>query len=63
MSYKHGEYMLYVKHIELRGNKDKKYPMYFFSKKIPKSGEQCDLPQGYIVKVNERTGLPFLKRG
>ena len=62
MNYVEGEYKLYVKHIELKGNKGKKYPMYFFSKKTPKSGEQCNLPKGYIVKVNEKTGLPFLKR-
>ena len=62
MNYELGAYKLYVKYIELKGNKEKKYPMYFFSKKIPKSGERCELPEGYIVKVNEKTGLPFLKR-
>ena len=59
--YKHGEYTLHKKDITLKGT-GKQYPMYFFSKKQPKSGEPCDLPEGYIVKVNPKTGLPFLKK-
>ena len=37
--------------------------IYFFSKKKPKSGKPCPKPAGYHVGVNERTGLPFLKKG
>lgn len=37
--------------------------IYFFSKKKPKSGSPCAKPAGYHVGVNERTGLPFLKKG
>lgn len=37
--------------------------IYFFSKKKPKSGKPCAKPAGYHVGVNERTGLPFLKKG
>lgn len=38
-----------------------KRTMYFFCKKTPRSGTPCDLPNGYTVGVNKRTGLPFLR--
>lgn len=38
-----------------------KRKMYFFSKKNPKRGTPCDMPDGYKVHVNSRTGLPYLK--
>lgn len=37
--------------------------IYFFSKRKPKRGKMCAKPLGYHVGVNERTGLPFLKKG
>ena len=36
--------------------------IYFFSKRKPKSGTPCELPSGYVVGVNKRTGLPYLKK-
>ena len=60
--YEYEAYKLYKKEIELKGSKGKLYPMYFFSKRIPKSGEQCDLPEGYEVGVNQKTKLPYLKK-
>ena len=38
-----------------------KRKMYFFSKKTPKRGKPCNLPEGYKVGVSKRTGLPFLQ--
>ena len=38
-----------------------KRKMYFFSIKTPKRGTACDLPEGYKMHINERTGLPYLK--
>jgi len=61
MVYKQGDYTLYKKDITLRGS-GKIRPMYFFSKKTPKAGEKCDLPEGYEVVENEKTGLLFLRR-
>lgn len=55
-------YTLYHKVVQLK-NEGAKRTIYFFSKKKPKSGSMCAKPLGYHVGVNERTGLPFLKRG
>ncbi len=38
-------------------------PIYFFAKKKPKSGSPIAKPAGFHVGVNEKTGLPFLKKG
>lgn len=37
--------------------------IWFFSKRSPASGTPSPKPAGYHVGVNERTGLPFLKKG
>ena len=55
-------YTLYHKVVQLK-NEGGKRTIYFFSKKKPKSGSMCAKPLGYHVGVNERTGLPFLKKG
>ena len=62
MPYEQNGYTLYVKHIHLKNTPDKTYPMYFFSKKTPKSGDPCDLPIGYIVGINEKTSFMYLKK-
>ena len=61
MAYKYKEWTLYCKDIKLKYC-NRTQTIYFFSKRQPKSGVPCDLPSGYEVKVNERTGLPFLKK-
>jgi hypothetical protein len=35
--------------------------MYFFSKKTPARGTPCDMPEGYEMGVNSKTGMPFLR--
>lgn len=55
-------YTLFHKVVQLK-NEGGKRTIYFFSKKKPKSGSMCAKPLGYHVGVNERTGLPFLKKG
>jgi hypothetical protein len=52
---------LYSREVELKNGG--KRPIYFFSKHKPKSGSAIAKPAGFHVGVNERTGLPFLKRG
>ena len=54
-------YTLYTKVVQLKNGG--KRPIYFFSKRKPRSGRMCAKPRGYHVGVNERTGLPFLKKG
>jgi len=34
----------------------------YFSKKVSTKGKAIDLPPGYKVGKNKRTGLPFLKK-
>lgn len=54
-------YTLYGRDVELKNGG--KRPIYFFSKRKPASGHMIAKPAGFHVGVNERTGLPFLKRG
>lgn len=60
--FKFNGYTLHKKDVKL-ANKNGIRTIYFFSKKKPKSGKPCPKPAGYHVGVNERTGLPFLKKG
>ncbi|MEA3166001.1 MAG: hypothetical protein QOJ26_870 [Thermoplasmata archaeon] len=55
-------YTLYHKVVQLK-NEGGKRTIYYFAKRKPKSGSMCAKPLGYHVGVNERTGLPFLKKG
>jgi len=53
-------YTLYKKEIETASGK--KRTIHFFSKKKPEVGEAVQLPDGYEVKINKRTRLPYLKK-
>ncbi|HLF16759.1 MAG TPA: hypothetical protein VI796_04930 [Candidatus Thermoplasmatota archaeon] len=54
-------YTLHSRQVTLKGGGER--PIYFFAKSKPKSGHPIPKPDGFHVGVNERTGLPFLKRG
>ena len=54
------EYTLFTRDVKLKGGRIQ--TIYFFSARKPKSGKPIDKPDGYPVKVNKRTGLPFLKK-
>ncbi len=58
--YQYGNYTLYEKEIETKTGK--KRSVRFFSKGEPEKGIPIDLPQDYSVKVNKRTGVPYLKK-
>jgi hypothetical protein len=58
--YEKNGYKLYVREVKLRSGKIQK--IYFFSKKKPKHGTRCALPEGYKVAINKRSGMPYLKR-
>ena len=60
MEYSFEKWNLYKADKELKGRIIE--TLYFFTKWQPKKGIPCDLPEGYTVGVNERTGLPHLKR-
>jgi hypothetical protein len=59
--YKYNDYTLYSKLVRLKNGKLQL--IYFFSKRKPKSGTPSALPNGFEVRVNKRSGLPYLKRG
>ena len=59
--YGRGQYLLLYE-IEPNFKHIGKRKMYFFSKRIPSRGTPCDMPGGYEVAVNKRTGLPYLNR-
>ena len=58
--YTHGDFTLYKKEIKTVTGKNR--VVHFFSKKKPDVGEPVQLPEGYEVKVNKRTELPYLKK-
>jgi hypothetical protein len=60
MTYTYEEWTLYCKDVKLKC--DVMQTIYFFSKRKPKSGIPCDLPDDYLVVINKRTGLPVLKK-
>jgi hypothetical protein len=60
MAYTYQGWTLYTRDVKLKGGRMQ--TIYFFSKRTPKSGRPCDMPNGYIVGVNKRTGLPYLKK-
>ena len=59
-SKKPGEtYYLHSKDVTLRGGR--KQTIYYFAR-TEKEGTLDDLPDGYAVMENSRTGLPMLKK-
>jgi hypothetical protein len=60
IGYRYGDYTLYSKIVKLKNGKLQ--VIYFFSKKKPKAGTPVNMPYGYKIDINKRTGLPFLKR-
>ena len=58
--FKYGEYTLYRKEIRLQS--DKKRIIHFFSKEKPDDGKEVNLPEEYEVKINKKTGVPYISR-
>lgn len=59
MVYTYGEYRLY--RIDVFFKNIGSRPMYFFSKKNPKRGTLCDMPEGYEIGLSPKTKMPYLK--
>ena len=51
-------YFLHSKEVTLRGGR--KQVIYYFAREQKENA--CDLPNGYEVMENSRTGLPMLRR-
>lgn len=58
--FRYGKYILFTKLVTLRSGLN--LPIYFFSWKTPKSGHPTSLPEGYTVKENENSHMPYLKK-
>jgi hypothetical protein len=54
-------YTLHSRKVDLKNGGAR--TIWFFSKRKPASGTPSAKPSGFHVGVNERTGLPFLKKG
>jgi len=54
-------FTLYARDVELKNGGRR--TIHFFAKRRPASGHPVPKPAGFHVGVNERTGLPFLKKG
>ena len=53
-------YYLHMRDVTLNGGRQQ--TIYFFAKEV-KDGAIDEVPAGYIVIENSRTGLPILKKG
>jgi len=53
-------YILHKKEIETKSGKKRIF--YFFSKNITTRGIPCRKPEGYLVLINEKSGVPYLKK-
>lgn len=60
MAYEQDGYTLHARHVQLKGGHEQ--IVYFFSKRTPQIGDPVDLPDGYDVATNKRTGLPYLRK-
>ncbi len=60
MVYTHNGWTLFTRPVTLRGGMTQQ--IYYFSKHKPKSGKPTDMPKGYKVGVNKKTGLPYLAK-
>jgi len=58
--YRHGDYTLYKKEVETSSGK--KRIVHFFSKAEPDEGVPVESPAGFEVKVNKKTGVPYLRK-
>jgi transcription termination factor NusA len=58
--FRYGDYTLYEKKLDTKSGK--KRIVRFFSKAEPEEGNPIELPKGFEVKENKKTGLPYLKK-
>jgi hypothetical protein len=58
--FRYGDYTLYEKKIMTKSGK--KRTVQFFSKGEPDEGKPIGLPDGYVIKENKKTGIPYLKK-
>ncbi len=60
MVFERNGYTLYARDQRLRG--DKFLTVYFFSKRKPVVGKAVEVPEGYLVLVDKKSGVPYLQK-
>jgi len=60
MGYSFKKWKLYKTVVKFKDNEIR--TLHFFSRWIPKRGIPCEIPKGFTVRVNKRTGIPYLTR-
>ena len=62
MAFVYKDWTLHCRNVTLKGGKT--VTIYFFSKKKPKSGKPCDMPEGYRVKEarTKGSGMPYVTK-
>jgi len=58
--YKYNGYRLYKKNIVI--DDEDKRTIHFFAKEPPETGEPAYLPKDYEVKINRKTGVPYIRK-
>ncbi len=58
--YKYNGYRLYKKNIVI--NDEDERTIHFFAKEPPEAGEPSHLPEDYEVKINRKTGVPYIRK-
>lgn len=58
--YMYNGYTLHSRMVKLKNAGEQ--TIYFFAKRKPKRGSPVALPEGFVVRVSDRTGLPYLQR-
>jgi hypothetical protein len=59
--YEKNGYTLFAREQPLK-RKGKTQTVYFFSKREPVVGVPVDVPDGYTVAIQAKTGVPYLKK-
>ena len=54
------KWTLYERDVKLKDGRTER--IYFFRTVAPQTGIPCNLPEGYSIGVNKRTGLPYVKK-
>lgn len=58
--FQYNDYTLYQKTIII--NDEDKRTIHFFAKEPPETGKPAELPEGYEVKINRKTGVPYIRK-
>lgn len=58
--YERDGYTLYARQQLVRG--ERYQTIYFFSKRKPVVGEVTDVPDGYLVVMEKKSGIPYLRK-